>query len=501
MEVLPVLLTLSVVGLLTAYLAIRMSSYCKKGSKLPGINSFMSFDLVLKLWISKEDMFSVVKDVLIKTKNLNKDLVAFWLGPVLLVEIKNHDDLEQILTSQECLTKSIQYEFLHNWLGTGLLTSTGALWHSRRKLLMPTFHFKILEQYISIFNENLEILIGKLKSKVKQGFFDIEEFITTYSLDVIAETAMSIKINAQKESTPFTLAIKSITNSLFIRGLTIFYYLDSIYKWSPTAKSEKNSINVIFNTINSLIATKEKSVTVVNDFSTNEFGEKQRIGFIDMLLLAKSKGDIDLKGVKDEVNTFVFEGHDTTSSAMNFGLYLLSKHPEVQEKIYAEIKEVLGEKTVLDHNDLKHLKYLERVIKEILRLYPSAPLIGRSLQKDFKLKSGHVLPAGTTIVIFLYHLHRNEEVFPEPEKFDPDRFLPENCVKMHPYSYLPFSAGFRNCIGQKFAMLEVKIVLAGIISNFKILPSNQEIKEFTSVVLRSAEGINISLEERIVKEP
>ncbi len=147
-------------------------------------------------------------------------------------------------------------------------------------------------------------------------------------------------------------------------------------------------------------------------------------------------------------------------------------------------------------SDMREMKYLECVIKEAMRLYPPVPVIGRKLSEDIQLDD-YCIPEGCMIKIDLFNLHRDARYFPEPEKFNPDRFSPDG-VKRHPYAYLPFSAGPRNCIGQKFAAYEVKVVVSTILRNFKIrsVDKRDDVKMINELVLRPINGINVTLERR-----
>lgn len=204
-----------------------------------------------------------------------------------------------------------------------------------------------------------------------------------------------------------------------------------------------------------------------------------------------------------QLNQFVhqFQGHDTTTSGISFTIYQLALNPHVQDKIYEEIVAVLGKnhKSVeLTYQLLQEFKYLEMAIKEGLRLFPSVPFIGRNLVEDIEL-DGITLPAGQDILIPIYMIHRNPEVYPDPERYDPERFSDSAESKRGPYDYIPFSAGARNCIGQRFAMLEMKTALIKLISNYRILPgeSLRELRVKTDLVIRPDAGVPIRLVDRV----
>lgn len=150
------------------------------------------------------------------------------------------------------------------------------------------------------------------------------------------------------------------------------------------------------------------------------------------------------------------------------------------------------------YNELKELSFMERCIKESLRLFPSVPFISRLVSEDFKTASGYTVPKNAMAHIHIYDLHHNPDIYPDPEKFDPDRFLPENTKSRHPFAYLPFSAGPRNCIGQKFAMLELKALLCGILSNFVLEPVDkpENVEMITDLVLRSKGSIRVKFVPR-----
>lgn len=179
---------------------------------------------------------------------------------------------------------------------------------------------------------------------------------------------------------------------------------------------------------------------------------------------------------------------------------MIASHPEVQEKLHEEIDRVFRGDTTrpCTMEDLEEMEYLECVIKEALRLCPSVPFIGREVQEDFTHVDGTKVYRGTTAAVFIYFLHRDPKQFPDPERFDPDRFLPENSKGRSPYAYVPFSAGSRNCIGQRFAQLEEKAILSWLLRRFR-LKTNQSVEELHvsfQLILRSENPVLVQLEPR-----
>lgn len=253
--------------------------------------------------------------------------------------------------------------------------------------------------------------------------------------------------------------------------------------------------------------TYEKSKHYIGTIEGDENTPKRK-AFMNILLdhHINNTDDFSEEDIREEVDTFMFEGHDTTAMGMSWILYLLGHHPEIQEKLAAEVdslfEEMLAESSDktpvnIDLNRIRELKYLECVIKEGLRLCPSVPFVGRTLTNDIDIK-GYLIPKGTTVLCFIYQLHRDPAIFPNPERFDPDRFLPENVNHRHPFAYVPFSAGPRNCIGQKFAMSELKIVLSYLVRNFtfKSVAPRDKILFNMELVLRPKTPLDIQVFER-----
>ena len=229
--------------------------------------------------------------------------------------------------------------------------------------------------------------------------------------------------------------------------------------------------------------------------------QSKRMAFLDILLHTKTEDgqDLSLADIQEEVDTFMFEGHDTTAAAMTWATYLIGRHPEVQRRIFDEIENIFGDDRdrPVTMDDTKKMKYLECVIKESLRLFPSVPMVARVTTEDCVIDK-YTVPKGTQVLIFTYLIHHTPLIWENPEVFDPSRFFLENMVGRHPYAYIPFSAGPRNCIGQRFALLEEKVMLSQLLRNFSVTSHDrrEDIKMVGDLILRPAKPLNITLAQR-----
>ncbi|KAK3912580.1 putative cytochrome P450 4s3 [Frankliniella fusca] len=437
------------------------------------------------------------------------NVYAMWVGHSFLLVTSNPRDIEAIVTSSAFIDKGSNYSLLSPWLGDGLLLSSGKKWHSRRKLLTPTFHFRILEQFIDVYNEKGTILEAKLEELVGKGAVDVRPYISRHALDVICETAMGTQMNVQvEENSEYVQAIKVACKTVDDRHAYPWLSNETLFRMTRMGKEFFKALGVIHGVTQRVIDKRkaelqnelksgEKQVETVQD----DIGSKKRMMFIDQLLTMHLQGaDLSEKDIFDEVNTFMFEGHDTTMTSVCFTLYLLSQHPEVQERVAQEVLLVTGSSPHFTAAHLAELKYLEAVIKESLRLYPSVPCFFRECKEEYKLPSGYTIPARTTILINAFMAHHDEKNFTDPLTFNPERFVAGNeDHQRHNFAYIPFSAGYRNCIGQRFAMMSMKATLARILRSYRFLPGfadGSKLDLDLQVVLTTKSGVMLQLERR-----
>nr|AVL92870.1 CYP450 [Locusta migratoria] len=428
-----------------------------------------------------------------------------WFGHIPEVHLMKAEYVEKIMTSSEQITKSDIYTFLHPWLGDGLLTSTGSKWHSRRKMVTPAFHFKILENFVDVFAEKSQILVDILKTKADDRPFDFYPYITRCTLDIICETAMGTAIDAQKVSdSDYVSAVYRSGEVIMKRAREPWLRSDFIFRRSSAGRQFYKDLEIMHGFTKKIIrerklsrqSMKPKTMTQ----NVDDFGRKRRVAFLDMLLEASEDSQkLTDQEIQEEVDTFMFEGHDTTSVGMAWAMFLLGNHPDVQEKAYSELIDIFGEDTQRSPTtqDLNNMKYLEMVIKESQRIYPSVAFIGRTLTQDVAV-GGYQLPKGAMALLHIRKVHQDPEHWPDPERFDPDRFLPDSKQGRHPFAYVPFSGGPRSCIGQRFALLEEKAILSSILRNYVIesVESRENVKAAPELILRPIDGIKVKLNAR-----
>ncbi|GAB0090421.1 Cytochrome P450 [Sergentomyia squamirostris] len=433
----------------------------------------------------------------------------FWGFGLLQMNIINCRDIETVMSSSKHSDKNFMYKFLHPFLGTGLLTSNGKKWQHRRKILTPTFHFNILKEFLIIFHEECDKFAKSLMAETQEADGTNLPPLTSYvTLNTVCETAMGVKLDSYSGSSEYRKSIYEIGTLLLHRFLRPWFYNDMIYSlfgWMRTLRKQLIPVHDFTSKIIEqrrihFLESRDNGKILKLDDNENVYEtKKKRYAMLDTLLAAEADGLIDFEGIREEVDTFTFEGHDTTSSALTFIFLLLAHHQDAQERVYQEIKTALEDNDNQDlaTNELNELEYTSRVIKECLRLYPPVPFITRSVTEDMKIEN-EIIPEGSIVHIHIFDLHRDPEQFPDPERFDPDRFLPENVEKRHPYAYVPFSAGPRNCIGQKFALLEIKALLQHVLMQYRLTPvtTREEIQFVGDIILRAKTPIKVKFNLR-----
>ena len=423
----------------------------------------------------------------------------FQIGPFIrAVILTNHEYIQAVMNTNE--PKDPLYHLLRPWIGDGLLLSSGKKWARNRRLLTPAFHFEILKPYQRLFSESTMALVNKWKAMVRENpreSVEMFEHVSLFTLDSLMKCIFSkeSKFQTAGKKNPYIKAVYELTEIMLDRARYALYLNDWIFYFSYLGYRLRRAVKIAHDYSMSVIEKKRKAKN--GNMSTSTNGKSKYLDFLDMLLDCKDeegKGLTDQE-IQDEVDTFMFEGHDTTASGISWCLYNLACHPEYQEKCRQEVLSVLTDGDVVTWDNLSKLPYLTQCIKESLRSHPPVPRIGRMLTKPVTLPDGRVIPGNTYISLSIYGCQHDPNVWPDPDQYNPERFNIENSAQRRTQSFVPFSAGPRNCIGQNFAMNEMKTVVAIILKHFRLAPDEKKKAVLQpSLILRSKDGVWLKLD-------
>ncbi|KAH1177003.1 cytochrome P450 4F22-like [Mauremys mutica] len=454
----------------------------------------------LGMFISDEEGLSLVS----QTVATFSQACVTWMGPFLPVLALVHPDyLKPITTASAAIAPKdyMFYGFLKPWLGDGLLLSNGAKWVQHRRMLMPAFHFDILKPYVKIFNQSTAIMYAKWRRLVASGSTSLDMFeqVSLVTLDSLQKCVFSYNSNCQETPSDYIAAILELSSLVVRRQHRLLLYWDFLYHLTPDGWRFRRACDTVHRFTADVVQRRHQALNRLGREAWLKSKQGKTVDFIDILLLAKDEDGQDLseEDIAAEADTFMFEGHDTTASGLSWVLYNLACHPEYQERCREEIKDLMRDKESeeIEWEDLSQMPFCTMCIKESLRLHPPVTAVSRRCTKDIKLPDGRVLPKGNVCLISIYGTHHNPAVWPEPQVYNPHRFDPENSKNKPPLAFMPFSAGPRNCIGQNFAMAEMKLVLALTLLRFAVrLDESRPVRRKPELILRSENGLWLHLE-------
>ncbi|XP_035685680.1 cytochrome P450 4F11-like [Branchiostoma floridae] len=448
-------------------------------------------------------------------RDYSSHVLQLWVGPFLPLFIFCHPETSRAILSTSEPKDELFYGFIKPMIGDGLLLSHGSKWHRNRRLLTPAFHFEILKPYVTLFSQSTNVLIDKWTKLGSGCSVEMFEHVSLMTLDSILKCSLSYHSNCQtdSQSSAYIRAVYDITR-LFVERIRFPpYYSDFIYSLSPSGRRlpklgshfnlsqvEKfyKACDLIHNFSENVIRERKAQLAEVKKLGLPRRGKGKCLDFLDILLEARDEDGTGLTDaeIRDEVDTFLFEGHDTTASGISWALYHLAKHPEYQDRCRGEAEGLLQGRTEMSWEDMSKLPFTTMCIKESLRLRPPVPGIGRTLTQTLALPDGKKIPAGFQVLTGIMTAHRNPLIWPDPEVYDPLRFSPENSKDRHSHAFIPFSAGPRNCIGQHFAMNEMKVAVALILQSFQLEPHGPPPFYEERIVLRARNGIWLKLHKR-----
>ncbi|CAG9785193.1 unnamed protein product [Diatraea saccharalis] len=440
----------------------------------------------------------------------HQGIIRGWLNHILYFLILDPVDTEMVL--KRCMEKDDLHRFMRNIFGNSGIYAPVSIWRRRRKILVPAFSPKIVESFVDIFAEQTEVMTNKFNEQTKKGNFSAWPFISTYTLDAVSQTALGVRVHAQ--SNPQSSFLLSLNRALHLVCQRIFHLWlqpDWIYKFFPQYTEHQASIKQLHDFTDEVVRKKRDELRIESQNKSEvniayDLDDYKNKSFLDHLIKLSSKTDKGYtdRELREEVLTLIIAGTDTSAVAIGYTLKMLAKYPNVQQRVYEEIYDIFGTSDrKLVKEDLLKLKFLERVVKETLRLFPPVPFIIRKVEENITLPSGKVLPAGSGLVICIWGIHRDPKYWgPDAENFDPDRFLPERLNLKHVCSFMPFSQGPRNCVGYQYALMSIKTAVTSIVRKFVVVPDPEnsdvpKIRVKLEVMMKDVDGYQIALEKRI----
>ena len=382
--------------------------------------------------------------------------------------INHPDDVKRVLvTNHRNYTKGVGLDRVKILLGNGIMTSEGELWRRQRYMMQPLFHRRVITTFARLIDEANDRFIARWEARAARGEpVNITDEMSELTLEIVLRSIFGPdfdRLAAQAGGNPFEVVTREPA-----RDLKFAYRFRSLTRLVAELIRRRREHN------------------------------EEHPDYVGMLMAARDRDSgepMPERQLIDEIMTLVVAGHETTASALNWTWYLLSQHPEADERLYEEIRAV-PERPEPSLAAMESLAYTQQVVNEALRLYPPGWLLTRRTIGPDEL-SGYPIAAGTDVLLSPYLLHRHPRYWSEPEAFRPERFAPEHEAERPRFAYMPFAAGPRHCIGETFALYEMLMHLYKVARRYRLTYASAEPIELEAQVnLRTRKPLYMRLERR-----
>ncbi len=410
-----------------------------------------------------------------------------------------HPDLVDhvLFEGVESYHKSIEYELLRAAVGLSLFTDEDESWRTHRMAINPVLAKRHLESLFELMLEPIEEFVKKVEVKGDHAPIEMSEAMTELTLDVVgsalfgrgmAELARRIGadvtsgLRGAERATRLIMTLNPPT--FLVRGCA------NAVRYVPVLPPPIDRLHDVLTAI-------DKTVwRIVHERRHDERGRSDDLLGLLLSVRDKEGNPLPLKRVRDEACTFMLAGHETTANALSWMWYLLALNQDARERMLEEVDEVLGGRRAT-FADAERLPWTQACFMEAMRMFPPAWIIPRQCVREDTI-AGHRIPKGATILIPIHSLHHDPRFWPEPEMFDPTRFLPENAKQHHRSAYLPFGAGRRVCAGKSFAVIEGTLVTAMMSQRFTYeLVPGYPIEPEATLTLRPRHGLPMTVHRRL----
>lgn len=413
------------------------------------------------------------------------DLICFRMGPKRLYLLNHPDHVRHVLCDNVAnYRKGLGLNEAKPLLGEGLLTSDGELWTSQRRLLQAAFNNKRMEEFSDLMVKAAHSTVERWQERApSEQVVDIAREMVGLTINILGSTLFRIDLTEMAEG---------ISRDLTVLTRWAMSRMTSLWKLpmrvpTPQNRRARAALNRLESIVERMIREHHCVDSAGNETLLSLMADQD----------SESCDSAKRKQMRDELMTLLLAGHETTAATLAWTWYLLAQHPEVERRLHAEVDHVLaGRRATL--SDVPRLVYTRMVVCETLRLYPPVWLLPRKAINADRFDQ-HIIPANSDVLVSIYTIHRHPQFWDDAERFDPQRFEPDKGPERDSCAYLPFGAGPRTCLGSRFGMMEVVLMVATIAQRFSLrLAADQEVEPEASLTLHPRRGLPMSLHRRPV---
>jgi cytochrome P450 len=412
------------------------------------------------------------------------DVARYRTAHLTWYQVNNPEGIRRVLqeNNRNYGKGALTLGFFKPVVGEGLLTSEGALWLRQRRLIQPVFHRRSVAAFGTLMTDESLAMLERWQPAMDSGKpLDVLSEMARLTLDVVTGALFHAHVGGEPEA--MGRAINTLIEDVSYRFEVPFYPPHRVP--TPRNRRFRAALRTVDRAVYSIIAGRRRGG-----------GDEEDLLALLMETRDEETGEaMNDRQLRDEVMTLFLAGHETTSNALTWALYLISTHPKVEERMRHELEEVLGpDSRVPTVRDLPNLTYTKMVVDETLRLYPPAWITNRQAIDGDEIL-GHHIPAGSFVTLSPYVLHRHPDYWDEPDAFDPERFAPGRSTGRPRFAYFPFGGGPRQCIGQSMALVEAQLVLATVLGRCRLRPvSNHPVEAQALATLRPRGGLPMTVE-------
>jgi len=417
------------------------------------------------------------------------DVARFDMGPMDTYMVTDPAEIERILVSEADRFRKpdFQGDALGDLLGDGLLLSEGDTWEKQRSLAQPAFQMGRLMGMADRVTGHAESMV---ESWQPGQTIDAESQMARVTLNVILDLMMGVELADERVDT-----VQSQLEPLgkrFEPDPLRFAMPD----WVPMPGDEEfeHAVDTLDDVLDEIVAAR-RGTEGPSDVSPTTGDSDAPMDFLSVLLRAQGRGEQSAEMLRDEMMTMLLAGHDTTALTLTYTWFLLSEHPEAERRVQEEVDEVVGDASPgMDH--VREFEYLEWVINEAMRLYPPVFTIFRSPTEAVDV-GGYRVPEGATVMLPQWGVHRSARYWDEPATFDPERFSPERRADRPRFAFFPFGGGPRHCIGKHLSLLEAKLIVATVVSEYELdFQGETPLELMPSLTMHPRQTMEMRLEPR-----